>query len=95
MLILPAACTEGLHYVWIVGVLNILTDLMLLCIPIPLLIHLQVSLTRKILLGALFGLGIFVVVATTLRIYFTVVGGSVSNMTFWSMIGESASMLYS
>ena len=80
---------------WIVGVLNILTDLMLLCIPIPLLIHLQVSLTRKILLGALFGLGIFVVVATTLRIYFTVVGGSVSNMTFWSMIGESASMLYS
>ncbi|KAI5858842.1 hypothetical protein BZA05DRAFT_15757 [Tricharina praecox] len=83
------ACTEGLHYVWIVGVLNIITDLMLLCIPIPLLIHLQVTLTRKILLGALFGLGIFVVVATILRIYFTVVGGSISNMTFWSMIETS------
>jgi hypothetical protein len=81
--------------VWIVGVLNILTDLMLLCIPIPLLIHLQVTLTRKLLLGGLFGLGIFVVVATILRIYFTVIGGSVSNMTFWSMIETSTLFIVS
>jgi hypothetical protein len=78
--------------VWIVGVLNIITDIMLLCIPLPLLITLQqVTLLRKMQLTALFGLGVFVVVATILRIYFTVKGGDISNMTYWSMI-ETATM---
>ncbi|KAI5784753.1 hypothetical protein EDC01DRAFT_663305 [Geopyxis carbonaria] len=81
------ACTEGRHFVWIVGVFNIITDVMLLAIPMPMLLHLQVNLTRKILLGALFSLGTFVIIATILRIYFTISTNDISNMTFWSMIG--------
>jgi hypothetical protein len=73
-------------------VLNIVTDLMLLCIPLPLLLTLQqVTLTRKLLLTVLFGLGVFVIIATILRIHFTVIGGDIANMTFWSMI-ETATM---
>ena len=38
------------------------------------------------MLGCLFGLGIFVIIATALRIFFTIKGGNIQNMTFWSMI---------
>jgi hypothetical protein len=83
----PAKCTNGYYYVWIVGILNILTDFMLLAIPLPMVLKLRVSPCRKILLVGLFSLGLFVIIATILRIYFTIAGGNISNMTFWSMIG--------
>lgn len=85
----PAQCTNGYHYVWIVGILNILTDFMLLAIPLPMVVRLRVSPSRKILLVGLFSLGLFVIIATILRIYFTIAGGNIANMTFWSMIGNT------
>ncbi|KAF8425249.1 hypothetical protein EV426DRAFT_716387 [Tirmania nivea] len=80
------ACILSMFLVWIVGVLNILTDLLLLAIPLPMVFRLRGSIGRKVMLGCLFGLGIFVIIATALRIYFTIEGGNIQNMTFWSMI---------
>jgi len=73
--------------VWIIGILNIITDAVLLAIPLPVVVKLQISTTKKGLLVLLFGSGIFVMVATSLRIYFTI-GGDIANLTFWCMIGE-------
>ncbi|KAI5777963.1 hypothetical protein EDC01DRAFT_732086 [Geopyxis carbonaria] len=84
-------CTDGLYYLWIVGILNIVTDMCLIILPIPILISLRVSTSRKILLLCLFCLGIFVVVATILRIYFTIAAGDIASMTFWAEI-ETATL---
>lgn len=70
--------------------MNILTDAMMLGIPLPVVIKLHISLTQKAMLCALFGSGIFVIIATILRIHFTI-GGDIANLTFWCMIGTTSS----
>ncbi|KAI5808256.1 hypothetical protein DFH27DRAFT_303159 [Peziza echinospora] len=80
-------CTDGYEYVWIIGICNIITDAVLLAIPLPVVVKLRVSTPKKGLLVLLFGSGVFVMVATSLRIYFTI-GGDIRNLTFWCMIGE-------
>ncbi|KAF8470779.1 hypothetical protein BDZ91DRAFT_617742, partial [Kalaharituber pfeilii] len=76
----------ALEDVWIIGISNILTDILLLAIPIPLVYRLRASPARKFMVGCIFSLGIFVIVATIMRIYFTIKIGCIRTMAFWRML---------
>lgn len=54
-----------------IAALNAVTDIGIMLIPMPLLFKLQVPLIRKLALGGIFSLGIFVVVCTILRCYYS------------------------
>ncbi|KAE8335785.1 hypothetical protein BDV24DRAFT_155705 [Aspergillus arachidicola] len=64
-------CNPFDHY-WIVlpdpGVLNIVTDLMLIVLPVPLLVKVKRPLLEKLQLAALFAVGFFIVVVTVIRL---------------------------
>ncbi|KAE8357774.1 hypothetical protein BDV27DRAFT_151045 [Aspergillus caelatus] len=64
-------CDPFDHY-WIVlpdpGVLNIVTDLMLIVLPVPLLVKVKRPLMEKLQLAALFAVGFFIVVITVIRL---------------------------
>ena len=51
-------------------VFNISSDLMMLCIPLPLLMKAQLPLKRKIVLCCVFSLGIFVILTAILNRYY-------------------------
>jgi hypothetical protein len=52
----------------VVGVLNIVTDVMLLAVPVPLFFSLNTSWKSKLRLYTLFTLGIFIVAVTVIRL---------------------------
>ncbi|KAE8163811.1 hypothetical protein BDV40DRAFT_287507 [Aspergillus tamarii] len=64
-------CDPFDHY-WIVlpdpGVLNIVTDLMLIVLPVPLLVKVKRPLMEKLQLAALFAVGFFIVIITVIRL---------------------------
>lgn len=51
-------------------VLNLITDLIIILIPIPIIWALRISLGRKLGLLLMFCAGVFVMVAAILRVYF-------------------------
>lgn len=51
-------------------VLNLLTDICIILIPIPIIIPLKVSWARKIGLLTMFCAGVFIMTAAILRVYF-------------------------
>ena len=51
-------------------VLNLVTDLIIILIPIPIIWPLKISLARKLGLLLMFCAGIFVMIAAILRVYF-------------------------
>ncbi|PNS15374.1 Non-canonical poly(A) RNA polymerase PAPD5 [Sphaceloma murrayae] len=59
-------CTTLEHYAIVQACFNIPTDLAMLSISIPIVYRLQVPLKQKLLVGVLFSMGIFVVIAAIL-----------------------------
>ncbi|KAF2157980.1 hypothetical protein K461DRAFT_220173, partial [Myriangium duriaei CBS 260.36] len=59
-------CTTLQHYAIVQACFNIPTDVAMLSISIPLVMRLQVPLKQKLLVGLLFSMGIFVVIAAIL-----------------------------
>lgn len=51
-------------------VLNLMTDLIIILIPIPIIWPLKITLARKLGLMLMFCAGIFVMIAAILRVYF-------------------------
>ena len=51
-------------------VLNLVTDVCIILIPIPIILPLRISWGRKLGLMFLFSAGIFVMIAAILRVYF-------------------------
>lgn len=51
--------------------MNVLSDLLIMAIPIPLLVKLQVPLHRKVILTVMFSSGVFIMVCTVLRAYYS------------------------
>jgi hypothetical protein len=51
-------------------VLNLVTDLCIILIPIPIILPLRISWGRKVGLMILFTAGVFVMIAAILRVYF-------------------------
>ncbi|KAF4458101.1 Pth11-like integral membrane protein [Fusarium austroafricanum] len=62
------AATQVTTFIEFVGVLNIITDVMLLVVPIPLFFSLKTTWKRKLKLYVLFTLGIFIVLVTVVRL---------------------------
>ncbi|KAK9769342.1 putative Integral membrane protein [Seiridium cardinale] len=64
-------CTaRNLNY-YVIGILNSLTDASIIAIPIPILFKVNLVFWRKLLLGVLLCSGVFVILATILRAYYS------------------------
>lgn len=67
------------------GILNIVTDFMLLVLPLPYVIGLTVPVRRKVQLIALFTLGIFIILITAIRLPINSIHkDSQDNRTLWA-----------
>ncbi len=64
----PGPCILAFGQLITMGILNIITNLALIIIPLPIIIQSNVSLWRKIQLSFLFSLGIFICVVTAVRL---------------------------
>ncbi|KAL4938769.1 hypothetical protein BDV06DRAFT_231539 [Aspergillus oleicola] len=54
-----------------IAVLNVISDICILVIPIPILAKLQVPIQRKLVLALMFSSGIFIMICTILRAYYS------------------------
>ncbi|KAJ5661187.1 uncharacterized protein N7484_000559 [Penicillium longicatenatum] len=62
----------------VVAVLNVMSDVMIMVIPILMLGKLQVAFQRKIILALMFTSGVFIMICTVLRCYYSL--GDISNL---------------
>ncbi|KAI0114267.1 hypothetical protein F4776DRAFT_330749 [Hypoxylon sp. NC0597] len=67
------SCTSRRGNYIIICVLDVVTDMGILAIPLPMLMQTNLSLRRKISLMILFGSGIFVMICAVLRAYYSLV----------------------
>ncbi|KAL9945169.1 hypothetical protein ACHAQF_006720 [Verticillium nonalfalfae] len=63
-----STCVEAEAQLMTVGILNIVTDLMLILLPLPLVVAMQAAWRLKAQLYALFLLGIFIIAITIVRL---------------------------
>ncbi|KAF7585934.1 hypothetical protein BBP40_009854 [Aspergillus hancockii] len=64
----PGTCSQAQLQLIVLGVLNIITDLMLIVLPIPLLVKVKRPVYEKLQLAGLFAVGLFIVVITIIRL---------------------------
>ncbi|KAF2008696.1 hypothetical protein BU24DRAFT_381647 [Aaosphaeria arxii CBS 175.79] len=67
----PRACTFKPQNFYVGAVLNVITDAIILAIPIPMLWRLRIKLTKKIAIGLLICSGLFVITAAIVRAVLT------------------------
>ncbi|PKY07415.1 hypothetical protein P168DRAFT_279388 [Aspergillus campestris IBT 28561] len=65
-------CTLRKDLYVVIAILNVASDLLVMIIPIPILLKLQIPPARKIILIILFCSGIFVMISTVLRAYYSI-----------------------
>ncbi|CAG7921990.1 unnamed protein product [Penicillium olsonii] len=71
-------CTlRGPLYI-VIAVFNVLSDICIILIPIPILTKLQVPLQRKLILVVMFSSGVFIMICTVLRAYYSL--SSITNL---------------
>ncbi|KAJ5144496.1 hypothetical protein N7476_005066 [Penicillium atrosanguineum] len=71
-------CTLRQPLYRVTAVLNVLTNVCLLTIPIPVFITLQITFKKKAILITMFSSGIFVIICTILRAYYSL--GDITNL---------------
>ena len=94
----PGDCTVREPDYYVIGALNVISDLAVMAIPMPLLWKVSIPLTRKLMLGSIFALGFFVIIATILRAYYSLVSldtlpvalGWASRETFFATLAATA-----
>ncbi|KAJ5280480.1 hypothetical protein N7478_005852 [Penicillium angulare] len=64
----PGTCCQAQLQLIVLGVLNIVTDLMLIALPIPILVLVKRSTVEKFQLAVLFAVGFFIVAITIARL---------------------------
>ncbi|RBR23972.1 uncharacterized protein FIESC28_03282 [Fusarium coffeatum] len=67
----PARCSFKIQNFLCTAVLNVITDALILCIPIPLLWKLQIPFHKKLIIGLLLSSGVFVITAAVFRVVLT------------------------
>jgi hypothetical protein len=70
----PAAnpqCSTYHDHLIVNTVFNISSDLMMLCIPLPILIRAKLPIQKKLILCVVFSLGIFVIICAVLSKYYS------------------------
>ncbi|KAA8624556.1 hypothetical protein PtrV1_00236 [Pyrenophora tritici-repentis] len=68
----------------LVLVFNLLTDVFIILIPIPIILPLKISWARKLGLLAMFCAGIFIMIAAILRVYFVMALQQAATAAIWS-----------
>ncbi|KAI5788965.1 hypothetical protein DFH27DRAFT_216521 [Peziza echinospora] len=87
-------CTKGFAQLLTVGTTNILTDLALIILPLPLIYKSHLPLYRKLQLSVLFGVGIFLIAITVARMpVISDAPGMQQNRTLWASIEILAACL--
>ncbi|KAK1999390.1 hypothetical protein LX36DRAFT_699658 [Colletotrichum falcatum] len=81
----PGSCAKAQMQLVVVGILNIVTDFMLLALPLPLVFSLKTPWQRKLQLYGLFTLGSFIIAITVIRLPINVSNkDSQVNRTTWA-----------
>lgn len=86
-------CATYQHYSITQAVFNISSDAFMLMIPIPLIIKAQIRPRKKLLLCAVFSLGVFVIVAAILNKYFNFAAPLTITYQIW-YIREASTAIY-
>ncbi|KAI5304566.1 hypothetical protein KEM56_006338 [Ascosphaera pollenicola] len=84
-------CWAYFSFQVVVGVLNISSDIIVLCVAIPLILQLYLPIQQKIALTAVFGMGIFVIAASILNKVFSL-APKLMNYTYLSWYFREASV---
>ncbi|KAF2174103.1 hypothetical protein M409DRAFT_16376 [Zasmidium cellare ATCC 36951] len=79
----PAKCSLRMHDVYVSTILNVLTDILILAIPLPALWKMSIDFWKKVGLVLLLCSGIFVITAALVRFGFTLVGSTSVNLNRW------------
>ncbi|KAF2144791.1 uncharacterized protein K452DRAFT_316711 [Aplosporella prunicola CBS 121167] len=86
-------CAHYGHYCITMLVFNVSTDILMFCIPIPLILRAQMKPRKKALLVAVFSLGVFNIVASVLnKVYNWILPGSIVYMIWY--VRESSTGIY-
>lgn len=81
----PGECAKAQVQLLVLGILNIVTDFMLLVLPIPFVLGLTIPWKRKVQLLCLFTLGVFVILITAIRLPINSINkDSQDNRTLWA-----------
>ncbi|KAK6526615.1 hypothetical protein TWF694_005197 [Orbilia ellipsospora] len=64
-------CVNNIPHFIVLGPINVLTDIMLLCIPLPLIMRARLPLRRKLIISVLLGGGFFLIIAVILNNLFS------------------------
>ncbi|RVD81466.1 uncharacterized protein DFL_009330 [Arthrobotrys flagrans] len=64
-------CVNNIPHFAVIGPINVVTDIMLLCIPLPLIIRAKLPLRRKLVISVLLGGGFFLIIAVILNNLFS------------------------
>jgi hypothetical protein len=88
-------CSAALHHLIVNAVFNISSDLMLISIALSISIRNQLSISRKIILSIVFGLGVFTVLSAVLNKYYSFHHPFGSEWTYWYVRESSTAMIVS
>ncbi|KAL5332056.1 hypothetical protein ACEPPN_001599 [Leptodophora sp. 'Broadleaf-Isolate-01'] len=86
-------CSAAIHHLITNAVFNMTSDIMMLCIPLPLLIASQLPKANKLILCVLFSLGVFVILCAVLNKYYSFAQPFSPMWTFW-YIREASTAVY-
>ncbi|KAL7793847.1 hypothetical protein V8C37DRAFT_401700 [Trichoderma ceciliae] len=86
---LPGVCVNSISIWYSTSVLNIVTDILIIGLPINEIRRLQLPLAKKLLLCALFSLGIFVIACTVIRMITVSPQTTASDQTYYQAVSNS------
>ncbi|KAI5812305.1 hypothetical protein BZA77DRAFT_253448 [Pyronema omphalodes] len=86
-------CATYTRYVIVQAVFNLSSDVMILVVGMPLIMKARVDLKKKIILVAVFGLGIFVVLAAILNKFYNFTNPNTTLYMLW-YIREASTAIY-
>jgi hypothetical protein len=86
-------CSAAIHHLITNAVFNLTSDIMMLCIPLPLLVTSQLPRTRKLILCVLFSLGTFVIMCALLNKYYSFAHPFSPMWEFWYIREASTAIL--
>ncbi|KAF2848418.1 hypothetical protein T440DRAFT_401513 [Plenodomus tracheiphilus IPT5] len=86
-------CNTMVHHRIVKAVFNISSDIIMLCIALQMLIRSLLPMKRKIILCGIFSLGIFVIAASILNIYYSLKNPYKATWIYWYVRESSTAIL--
>ncbi|KAL7931949.1 hypothetical protein V8C35DRAFT_308954 [Trichoderma chlorosporum] len=86
---LPGVCVNSISIWYSTSVLNIITDLLIIVLPLNEIRRLQLPMMKKLLLGGLFSLGVFVIACTVIRMITVSPQTTASDQTYYQAVSNS------